>query len=120
MNFRDVTIEHQHSFDALVQSAEDGCHFCNLLLTAWEQKCALVQDANGHWKGKLGFDRTALDGPIKLKFSRNHTQIKYTGAQVDEVQIAIMCKNTPAELAGQLICYPLNGQWYVPIVSLGI
>ena len=112
-NFRDVFIPHHYSVSTLIDSALGGCHFCNLLLKAWEETCRLSQDSNGHWVARLGTDIATLGDWIILRFQRAKQLLQITGVHVDEVQISILCGDMPPEMRGKLICYPMNGMWVV-------
>jgi hypothetical protein len=77
-------------------------------------KCRLSQDSTGHWVGRLEFEKATLDGWIRLKFRRKKRLLQYTGVQVDEIQISIVCGNMPPEMGGQLICNLTNGGLHAP------
>jgi hypothetical protein len=109
-NFRGVVVKHHHSLSALLESARGGCHFCGLLLTAWEGKCRLYQEPRGGWIGKADFNSASLDGDIKLRFQRVKTTIRLTGVKVDEVRITILCGDLLPGMGGQLICEPMDSE----------
>ncbi|KAF2006387.1 HET-domain-containing protein [Amniculicola lignicola CBS 123094] len=107
-NFREVIVKHHHSVSALIESVRGGCHFCGLLLIAWEEKCCLCQEPSGEWVGKAECNSASLHGGIKLRFQRVETKIHLTGIKVDEVQITILCGDLLPGMGGQLICTPLD------------
>lgn len=68
-NFREVIVKHHYSIGALIESVRGGCHFCGLLLIAWEEKCRLYQEPRGGWVGKAGFGLASLDGGHQTQIS---------------------------------------------------
>jgi hypothetical protein len=112
-NFRGIVVKHHHSVTALLESARGGCHFCGLLLIAWEEHCRLYQESKGAWVGKADFNSASLHGGIKLKYQRVETTIHLTGVKVDEVQITILCGDLLPGMGGQLICKPIDSKRFL-------
>jgi hypothetical protein len=108
-------VKHHHSVSALLESARGGCHFCGLLLIAWEEKCRLYQEPRG---GKADFNSASSDGDIKLRFQRVETTIRLTGVKVDQVQITILCGDLLPGMGGQLICKPMDSERSLFLKSL--
>jgi len=109
-NFREVIVEHHDSFDALLESAREGCHLCGLLLIAWEEECDLEQEPGGGWVAKSGSDWASVSDGIKLKFHRVKTTIPRTNVIVDEVRITIVCGNLRPSMGGRLICKAMDSE----------
>jgi hypothetical protein len=115
-NFCGVIVKHHHSVSALLESARGGCHFCGLLLIAWEENCELNQEPRGGWIGKAGSISASLHGGIKLKYQRVETTIHLTSVKVDEVQITILCGDLLPGMGGQLICKPIDSKRFLLVM----
>jgi hypothetical protein len=108
-----TVIQHHYTVGTLLASARGGCHFCNLLVEAWQENCVFSQDLDGHWFGKSRYGSAVLDGRIKLRLRSYEEALPSTGSQVDEVYIKILCGNLTSSMSGHLICYPADGGLYV-------
>jgi hypothetical protein len=111
--FHEPVVQHHYTVGTLLASARGGCHFCSLLVEAWQKICVLSQDSDGHWVGKSRYGSAVLDGRIKLGLRRYEGALPSTGFQVDGVHITIKCGNLAREMSGHLICYPADGGLYV-------
>ena len=109
-NFLIVIVDHHHSFDALLKSAHEGCHLCGLLLIAWEEKWYLEQESGIGWAAKRWSSSASLNAGIRLEFRRVIRTLAWNSVVVDEVQISILCGDTPLIRGGRLICNAMDSK----------
>lgn len=109
-NFREVTVNHPHSIDALITSAREGCHLCGLLLTALEEEIRLSQEPRGGWIFEAGTNSGALTGIIRLRFQRDEPTLPWDGFVFDGVRIVLLCGGLPGGEGGRLICQAMDSE----------
>ncbi|PQE32892.1 heterokaryon incompatibility protein [Rutstroemia sp. NJR-2017a WRK4] len=65
-----TVVQHHRTVEALLASAHGGCHFCNLIVFAWEENYIWSKNSDGHWVGKSDIFPTtvAMGGRIELIF----------------------------------------------------
>ena len=110
-DFREVIVQHHHSFNALLKSAREGCHLCGLLLIAWEEKCQWEKEYGDEGVGKAGLGSASLNDGVRLKFQRKRMENEQRGLVFDEVQITILCGDLPCGMGGRLICQAMNSEY---------
>lgn len=111
-SFHQVVVDHHHSVGALLESVRGGCHFCGLLLIAWEEKCFLCQQPSGAWIGRIKDYAVSLDGGIKLNFRRLRPKKNSTGIKTHGIEITILCGNMMPSMGGRLLCTPKESECF--------
>lgn len=109
-NFHEVIVKHHRSVSVLIESARGGCHLCGLLLIAWEETYRLDQDPTGEWVGRIYGESVSLNGDVTLRFKRELETAPFSGVEVDEVRITILCGDLPPGMVGRLICTPKESE----------